>query len=87
MKKKFFEKFVPAEKTQNRSISMLEGEWRQLEAYRLYGSATAGHEIPLQKIVREIVTTHIASDRQFSKVKEEWIAKTDQITPQEASDA
>lgn len=65
---------------------MLEGEWRQLEAYRLYGSDAAGCEIPLQKVVREILTTHIASDRQFSKVRNEWMEKLDKIDQKESSD-
>lgn len=75
MRKTFFKRFEPQEKAVNRSLSMPESDWSVIEAYRLYGASHTGHEIPLQKLMREIILSHIDRDRSFSAVKQQWLAK------------
>ena len=87
MRKNFFGRFSPQERTQNKSISMPESDWKKLEAYRLFGSSAAGHEIPLQRMIREILMDHISRDREFSKAKDDWMSKLSQTSTQEAADA
>lgn len=79
MKKSFFGRFAPQERTQNKSLSMHSSDWQVVEAYRLFGSDSAGYEIPLQRMVREILLNHITHDRDFMKTKGKWIDKVLQM--------
>ena len=75
MRKGFFERFEPQEKAVHKSVSLTESEWRLIEAYKLYGSSRAGHEIPVQRILREIIVAHLQGDRDFVKDQSTWLTK------------
>lgn len=79
MKKKFFERFEPQHKAVHKSISLESSEWSLLEAYRFYGTHLRGHEISMQNLIREIITDHIQSHRDFYKDKNQWLKKVEQI--------
>ncbi len=75
MTKQFFSEFAPQEKTLHKTVSLTESEWRLVEAYRLYGASEAGHEIPIQKLLKKILLKHVQSDRAFVHAQEEWLTK------------
>ena len=79
MKKGFFDRFEAGDKTVHKSISMGSSDWKLLEAYKLYGSSKSGHDISIQRLVREIIVGHIKSDREFAKSQGDWLGKLTSI--------
>ena len=72
MKKSFFNKFQKQGRVINRPLALQEDDWQIIDAYRLYGAAKAGYEIPLKALLREVIFSHIDSDRGFKKDEEKW---------------
>ncbi len=79
MKKNFLDRLEPQDKTVHKSISMGLNDWSLLEAYRFYCASTRGHDISLQRLVREIVMDHIEANRQFAKSRDQWLKKIESI--------
>ena len=79
MKKDFFNRFEPQEKAAYKSVSMATSDWDLIEAYRLYGASRAGHEIPFQKLIRELLIGHINADKEFFRNKNDWLQRSAEI--------
>ncbi len=73
---KFFNKLPKPEKQVSKSISLNDSDWQLIEAYRKYGESSVGFNIHLNKIMREVILNHIESDRDFAKVKDQWLEAT-----------
>ncbi len=79
MREEFFDKFGPPERAIHKSISLSESEWRLVEAYQLYGASRKGYNIPIQGILREILSSHLEKDRSFNRDKDKWLKKLSEV--------
>lgn len=68
-KKTFFDRFARQDKNVSRSLSLPQGDWDLIEAYRMFGESRLGFEISLNTLIHELVVNQISSDRDFDVEK------------------
>lgn len=79
MKKEFFASFKKQEKSVSKSISLEKSDWLLFDAYKLYGAAKTGYEIPQHELLREMIFRQINNDKEFTKTKDRWVKQLKEI--------